>query len=334
MQRLLRKFKCRLPQKEYYQLYPTGSCAGKFYGTAKIHKLPPDGNISNLPLIPIIPNIGTASYQLAKYLAQLLSPLTRSRYTVNSTKDLTVKIKNEKVLQNCNMVSFDVKSLFTSVPLEYTIDIIIKRIFEDHEITTIYTKSEMKKLLTLCTKNVHFSFNKEIYIQIDGVAMGSPLGPVMANIFMVELETTLVSKLEHPVQKWRRFVNNTLVYVKIGSVEDVLSVLNSFPENVKFVYEEKQNTTLPFLDVLFIRDGEKLNTTVYRKDTHNDLYLHWNSFTPVSWKRGTLKSLISRAYMVCSNKTLLEKELKHLKHVFHKINGYPWWVIDQVSTSF
>ena len=44
--------------------------------------------------------------------------------------------------------------------------------------------------------------------------------------------------------------------------------------------------------------------------------------------------LISRAYMVCSNKTLLEKELKHLKHVFHKINGYPWWVIDQVSTSF
>ena len=38
--------------------------------------------------------------------------------------------------------------------------------------------------------------------------------------------------------------------------------------------------------------------------------------------------------MVCSNETLLEKELKHLKHVFHKINGYPWWVIDQVSTSF
>ena len=64
------------------------------------------------------------------------------------------------------------------------------------------------------------------------------------------------------------------------------------------------------------------------------MYLHWNSFTPISWKRGTLKSLISRAYMVCSNETLLEKELKHLKHVFHKINGYPWWVIDQVSTSF
>ena len=52
----------------------------------------------------------------------------------------------------------------------------------------------MKKLLTLCTKNVHFSFNNEIYVQIDGVAMGSPLGLVIENIFMVELENTLVSK--------------------------------------------------------------------------------------------------------------------------------------------
>ena len=218
------------------------------------------------------------------------------------------------------MVSFDVKSLFTSVPLDYTIDIIIKRTFEDHEITTIFTKSEIKKLLTLCTKNVYFSFNNEIYIQLDGVAMSSPLGLVIVNIFMVELETTLVPKFEDHVQKWRRFVNDTFTYVKIGSVEYVLSVLNSFDKNIKFIYGEEKNNTLPFLDVLFIRDGEKLNTTVYRKDTHNDLYLHWNSFTPISWKRGTLKSLISRAYMVCSNETLLAKELKHLEYVFHTIS--------------
>ena len=66
IQWLLRKFKSRLSQKEYYQTYPRGSCAGKFCGTAKIHKLPPDGNINNLLLKPIISNIGTASYQLAK----------------------------------------------------------------------------------------------------------------------------------------------------------------------------------------------------------------------------------------------------------------------------
>ena len=99
IQRLLKKFKSILSQKEHYQFYLTGSCARKFYGTAKIHKLPPHGNISNLPLRPIISNISTASYQLAKYLTQLLSPLTRSRYTVNTTKDLIVKVKNERFLK-------------------------------------------------------------------------------------------------------------------------------------------------------------------------------------------------------------------------------------------
>ena len=85
---------------------------------------------------------------------------------------------------------------------------------------------------------------------------------------MVELETTLVPKLEDHVQKWRRFVDDTFAYFKIGSVEYDLSVLYSFHKNIKFTNEQEQNNTLRFLDVLFIRDGEKLNTTVYRKDTH------------------------------------------------------------------
>ena len=80
------------------------------------------------------------------------------------------------------MVSFDVKSLFASVPLKHTIDIIIKKIYEKHEITTAFKKHEMKKLLTIRTKNLHFSFNNDIYIQINGVVMGSPLGSVIANI--------------------------------------------------------------------------------------------------------------------------------------------------------
>ena len=71
----------------------------------------------------------------------------------------------------------------------------------------------MKKLRTICTKNVHFSFNNDISINIDGVAMGSPLGPVMANIFMVELKSVLVPKLNDHVRKWRRFVEGTFMYV-------------------------------------------------------------------------------------------------------------------------
>ena len=68
----------------------------------------------------------------------------------------------------------------------------------------------MKELLHLCTKNVYFTFDGEIYIQIDGVAMGSPLGPVLANIVLVELEKIIIPKLEKEVQLWRRFVDDTI----------------------------------------------------------------------------------------------------------------------------
>ena len=66
---------------------------------------------------------------------------------------------------------------------------------------TIFTKSEMKKLVTLYIKNLHFSFNNEIYIQTDDTVMGSPLGPVIANIFMIELENTLVLMLKDHFKK-------------------------------------------------------------------------------------------------------------------------------------
>ena len=101
---LYNNVKNRLSSKEYYQLYPTGSCTEKFYGIAKIHKVPLNGFIDNLPLRLIISNIDTASYQQAKYLAKLLSPLAQSNFTINSTKDLMIKIKNENIPENYEIV--------------------------------------------------------------------------------------------------------------------------------------------------------------------------------------------------------------------------------------
>ena len=125
------------------------------------------------------------------------------------------------------MVSFDVKSLFTNVPLETTIDIILRRIYTNHELTTSLTKKEMKKLLLLCTKNVHFTFNQQIYIQVDGVAMGSPVVPLLADTFMIELERSLIPNLQK-LTFWRRYVDDTIRFVEIGSIKYIRSVLNSF----------------------------------------------------------------------------------------------------------
>ena len=82
---------------------------------------------------------------------------------------------------------------------------------------------------------------------------------------------------------------------------------------------------------MLIRRGNKIETTVYRKITNNDIYLNWDSFAPVTWKRGTLKTMFNRAYIVCSTDYHLKKELDHLRYAFEKHNNYPKWIIKQVA---
>ena len=87
---------------------------------------------------------------------------------------------------------------------------------------------------------------------------------------------------------------------------------------------------ISFLNVLIMRKNNTIETTIYRKQTQNDIYLHWESFTSEAWRCGTLKTLSFRAHTICSNKELLDKEVKHLKHVFITINGFPPWAASQV----
>ena len=159
--------------------------------------------------------------------------------------------------------------------------------------------------------------------------MGSPLAPLLAEIFMIELEKSLIPNLSK-IKFWRRYVDDTICFVKIGSIEYIRSVLNSFHKNIQFTYEVESNAKLPFLDVLFMRNNEDITTTIYRKDRNSDVYLRWDSFAPISWKRGTLKALVERTCLICSTPRLLEKKLTHIRTAFRNTNGYPNWIINQV----
>ena len=94
--------------------------------------------------------------------------------------------------------------------------------------------------------------------------------------------------------------------------------------------EIDQNSTIPFLDVLLIRTPQKIHTTVYRKKTNTNLYMHRNSFAPNNWKWGTLKTLVRTAYETCSTDEYLRDELKHIRSTFNEINNYPHWVSSTV----
>ena len=66
-------------------------------------------------------------------------------------------------------------------------------------------------------------------------------------------------------------------------------------------------------------------------EANNELYLHWHAFTPISWKRRTIRTLVNRAYIFCSDNNYLQQELKHLERKYHIQNGYPLWIIKQIT---
>ena len=325
VQNCLRKMKKRLGLPTYNSIYPTASCPGRFYGTAKLHKLNQGCNdVDQLPIRPIVSNIGTATYKTSKYLANLLAPLTKSKYSIKSTAEFISLIRNLKVDKDHDMVSFDVSNLFTNVPLEFTIELILKKVYNKKMVKTKLKKDELRELLKMCTKELHFTYNGKTYQQNDGVCMGSPLGPVLANVFMVHLEETIVPKLKTSMPFWIRYVDDTFTLVKKGKLDEVIATLNNFHQNIKFTHEFEKDNKIAFLDVLVkkMENGE-IQTGVYRKETNNSIYIHWNSYAPKQWKVGTLRGMIRRAYDICSNEEELTKELTHLREVFTGINGYP-----------
>ena len=132
------------------------------------------------------------------------------------------------------MVPFDIISLIMDMLLEDTINITL-RIYEKKEIVMDFAICKMRELLNLYTKNVHFKFNNKIYIQDDGAAMGSPLGPVLATVFMYELETALIPILSSKLFSWRHFVDDSICFAKKRSVKFLLDTLNNLnKKNIKF----------------------------------------------------------------------------------------------------
>ena len=306
-----------------------------FFGLAKVHKVPNNSkNVNDLPIRPVISNCGTATYEVSRYLAKVLLPLTKNDYTINNTRDFIDRLNRLSISTGEKMVSFDVSSLFSNVPLDFTIDIILKKIYNEKIIKTKLKRDQFKDLLELCTKDLHFSFNGKMFRQIDGVAMGSPLGPVIANIFMSELEGELVPQLNDKMSVWLRYVDDTFTFLKEEEIENVKTVLNNFHPKIKFTHEIENENNLSFLDVCINRNGDNsFSTSVFRKPTDTNVYVHWKAHAPKIWKIGTLKGLFRRAFIISSSDTNLKNEINFLKDVFMKINKYPKAVVENTLKS-
>ncbi|XP_068692920.1 uncharacterized protein [Montipora foliosa] len=187
----------------------------------------------------------------------------------------------------------------------------------------------LRKLLEKATKKSHLLFDGKYYDQIDGVAMGSPLGPVLANIFMCVFEEKWLLNAKVSPLIWNRYVDDTFtMFHNKDCANEFLHYLNGCHRNIKFTIVFEHNEAIPFLDILVTRNqNNAFTTSIYRKKTFTGLYTKWDSFTPRKYKINLIRSLTYRYYRLCSSGSLLQSALNDFRKLLLQ-NGYPQGIIN------
>ena len=304
--------------------------AGYIYGTVKTHK---DGN----PLRPIISQILTPTYQLAKRLNNIVAPYMPNQYCLKSTNDFIDIIHSNHNIQfnNSVLASLDVESLFTNVPIDTTIDIIIKYTYNHHAIQPPkIPQNILRQMLQICTKQSPFiSPTGEYFLQIEGVAMGSPLGPTFANFYMGHIENEIFNNYDIKPPIYQRYVDD--IFLVANSVEEINNLKQKFEENsvLKFTVELSTNNRIPFLDVSVKNHGNRLITTVHRKATNIGTCLNGNSECSELYKQSVIMSYLTRAYKVSTNWNDFHMEVNHIKQMLIN-NNYSNSFVDKIIQKF
>ncbi|BHF63700.1 hypothetical protein SprV_0200669400 [Sparganum proliferum] len=294
---------------------PQDTALARFYGLPKVHK---DG----APLRPIVSLKGTPTYGLTKWLLRRLKFLTaESDTTVTSSAQFLEKLKGVSLHPNEVMVSFDVTSLFTSIPQDLAIETMeLLRQSKYDETENRLGHAQVLQLLKFCLRT-YFTFDGTIYEQVKGTTMGSPISGFIAEAVLQRLESLV---FQHHIPKfWARYVDDTFVVTERDQVLTFQEQLNAVFPDIQFPMEEEENNRLAFLDVLVCRkDCGGLRTKVFRKATNTMQVLNFNSNHPISHKRSCVRTLHRRVETHCSESEDKIAELQHLRRVF-RANGCP-----------
>ena len=315
----------RITPKVYNRLRCSSGTTPYIYGLSKVHK-------ENVPLRPIVSFCTSPTYSLSRYLATLLSPLVGgSSSDVRNSRDFVSFMLSQQLQPGEILVSFDVVSLFTRIPITLALQIARKRLEEDDSLMdrtpddslmdrTPLSIDNIISLLDLCLNATFFVFRGITYQQVFGTAMGSPVSVVVANLGLEDVEERALKSLGTTLRFWKRYVNDVCTSVPKDLIMPLLHHLNSIEPSIEFTYEtENDEGCLPFLDTMIHHqiDGS-LSSSVYRKPTHTDRYLSFDSHHPLSHKVAVIRTLVGRAGALCSSSTQKTTELSHVEKVLRR----------------
>ena len=198
---------------------------------------------------------------------------------------------------------------------------------------TDLTRQEVLGLVKLLISNPYFQFELGFFKQAKGTPMGGPLSRLVADL-LIDNKIEMKIKSNRKWKKsfnWVRLIADTFMnwVDSEEELEEFFAYLNSLYPPIKWTMEKEKDGQFHVFDIRLIRNGSQVETTVYRKPSASDRYLHFTSAQAWHEKTAAIHTLTLRALNYCSNKELLDQELAYITQVFLD-NGFPLASIQQI----
>ena len=299
----------------------------QLYSLIKLHK-------TDYPIRPVVSYMSAPAYKLSNFLIDIIKNHCnfQPNYSIKNSTELISKIKKVDLPTNARLVSFDIQNLFPSIPPKDTI-VLVENLLVNNRVNPVI-KNDIINLLKTCLNQNYFCFNEKFYESKDGLIMGSPLSPLLAEIFLDNLETKFHSnKASNSLLYWYRYVDDILVCFT-GSdrqLGTILQLLNTLHPRIKFTVEEEVESSINFLDLTITRTLNKHRFSIYHKPSHTDITIHNTSHHPVQHKLAAYHSMIHRLTNVPLSENAFQEELNIIKQIAIN-NGYSPLIIEKMLT--
>ena len=236
----------------------------------------------------------------------------------SSTKSVSEKIKSINLKADEEIISFDVVSLYTNVPVLEAIQVCADLLYRQGMKTPPVDKDTFIQLASMASCDVVMSTHDGYYAQIDGLAMGSPPAPHLANGWMSQYDPHIEGKSK----LFSRYMDDIVMEIKQDDIEQKLEEINALHPCLSFTIEREKEGKLPFLDMELIHIGPHVTSTWYNKPTDTGLILNYHSLAPTRYKRSVVSGFVYRIFRACSTWMHWHESMKKAKAVLEQ-NQYP-----------
>lgn len=298
----------------------------KLHGYIKTHKASKNLPLTSVPIRPVVSACNSPTYTLEKFLVKLFKTKVNwtPTYSIKNSTDLAHRLKDVHLPSNAKLISLDVDSLFTNVDVTETVSNLSDILKNNSQLSTSEI-SEFCRLTTFVTNNNYFEYQGTFYKLSEGLPMGAPISPLLADIFLSKYDEIIVEKLtkwKNKIHTYFRYVDDTIL-IWTGTVRELncfVAEINRMKPKLKYTLEVG-GKSLNFLDLKISIVEGKLEFGIYRKPGYTDVVIPSNSFHSYQHKMSAFHALVNRLLNIPLSKKEYRKELDTILQIANN-NGY------------